>query len=246
MIRRVAGFRKAFGHIKERWKGGFYQSVKFISTNALALTSLFIAALSLYLTVHTQNEDRDYKEMMIRPALTYEVHPFDLTVGYRNDGLGPAVIVDFVYKDGDECLSVADIYNSKLISGNIYRVGLDIQDRLFTQVYTFAVPTKSPGVTVARFNERGTMLAPGSIIATGKEWSLFRVPDDTLSEFRQDLNKLQPATVSVFQAKFFEAAMTLPFSLRYCSLSGKYCYSIREDVTKCKMNDLREFPHKLD
>jgi hypothetical protein len=206
------------------------------------LTSLLIAACSLYLTIHSQYEDRAYKEMMIRPSLQLSVIPKDLSVGVRNEGLGPAVIVDLAYKDGDECLSVADIDNHKVNSENMYRIGLDIQDRLFTQIFTFAVPTKSPGIKIARLNESGTLLSPGAILATGEQLWLFRVPNDTLSEFRQDLDKLQPSTVAGFMAKFFDAAMALPISIRYCSMSGNYCRSIRESVG-CKLNNLHDFPH---
>jgi hypothetical protein len=268
MIRRGMGFRKALGHIKERWKRAFYRSVNFVSTNAatliaaaspfitawfhrfvnfiatnaIPLTSLFIAACSLYLTIHSQSEDRAHKEMMIRPALTYEISTTDLTVGFRNDGLGPAVIVDFAYKDHDECLSVADIYNHKVNSLNIYKVGLDIRDRLFTQVFTFKLPTTSSGIPVSpQVNESGSVLIPGSILAAGKEMWVFRIRDDTLSEFRQDLSELQPSTVQGFMAKFFDAAMSLPISLRYCSMSGNYCLSTRESVG-CKLNSLHEFP----
>jgi hypothetical protein len=53
---------------------------------------------------------------------------------------------------------------------------------------------------------------------------------------------LQPSTVQDFTRKFFEAALALPVSGRYLSMSGKYCTQTREASSGCKLNKLREFP----
>jgi hypothetical protein len=42
----------------------------FLSSNAMALSSLSIAGMGLYLTIPAQREDRAYKELLLRPAIS--------------------------------------------------------------------------------------------------------------------------------------------------------------------------------
>jgi hypothetical protein len=250
MLRMGINFKHIFELFKERSKKACLPALKLISANTatvIALCSLAIALCSLCATLLSQMADREYRELMIRPFFSFSVNTKDLSVGFRNNGLGPAVIVDTAYRDGDECLSVGDANSHKINTENVKRVASDIGDRLFTQVFTFAIPTKSPGIKVERLNQYGSVLIPGSILETGRELWIFRIPDDTLNEFRQDLNTLQPSTVGSFMENFFEAAWALPISLRYCSMSGKYCVNLREAVVRCPLNKLREWiPHTVD
>jgi hypothetical protein len=72
----------------------------------VAISSVAIALASLYLTIQAQKEDRTYKELMIRPSISISVHPHDFSVGFRNDGLGPARFEEIIYHLGGECLTM--------------------------------------------------------------------------------------------------------------------------------------------
>lgn len=84
---------------------------KFVGANAsiiIAISSLFIAGLSLYFTIHAQNDDRAYKELLIKPALAIRTHSVDFSVELASEGLGPAEIKAVAYQFGGECLSLLD------------------------------------------------------------------------------------------------------------------------------------------
>src|SRR6266404_1041852 len=59
--------------------------------NALAIASLCIAAMGLYLTITSQSEERAHKELLLRPVLTADVQAGDYSVSVFNYGLGPAL-----------------------------------------------------------------------------------------------------------------------------------------------------------
>src|ERR1035437_3828065 len=78
------------------------------ASSILAISSLLIAGMSLYLTIQAQDDDRTYKELLIKPSLALRAHTVDWSVAIANDGLGPAQIKDIIYQFGGDCISMID------------------------------------------------------------------------------------------------------------------------------------------
>jgi hypothetical protein len=203
----------------------------FISKNGssiLAVSSVCIAIFSLYLTIQAQNDDRAYRELLIKPALATMSHTVDFSFAIQNNGLGPAQIKDIVYQFGGECISMLEADGIHLSQDNYYKVKEAIKNRLLNEIFSFEIPN-APSTPI---NTRGELLLPGSIIGPGKEVVLFRIDDSSLETFRARLNALELKLSQAVRDQFSARALTLPVSIKYCSMSGKYCEAIvRENGT---------------
>ena len=78
-------------------------NLHFCRDNAVALASLPIAAMGLYLTITSQSEERAHKELLLRPDLNLNVRVHDYFVTVVNLGLGPALITDTLYYFEGQC-----------------------------------------------------------------------------------------------------------------------------------------------
>jgi hypothetical protein len=197
------------------------RAVGFVARNSnsiLAISSLLIAGMSLYLTIQAQDDDRTYKELLIRPSLALRAHTVDWSIAIANDGLGPAQIKDIIYQIGGDCISMIDP-DGELSRTNYYKVENALRTRFITDIFSFQIPSTSP----AALTTRGQVLLPGTIIAVGKEIVLFRIDDTSLETLKSKLNALEMNFHQSLLEKFSALALTLPISIKFCSMSEKYC-----------------------
>src|SRR5260370_34040151 len=115
------------------------QFVEFVATNGnyiLAFSSVLIACLSLYLTIQAQDDDRTYKELLIKPSLALRGHTADWSVAIANDGLGPAQIKNIIYQPGGECISMLDP-DGGVSRTNYYKMQNALTSRFITAILSF-------------------------------------------------------------------------------------------------------------
>jgi hypothetical protein len=197
------------------------------SASILAVSSVVIAGCSLYLTITAQREDRAYKELLIKPSIAIQTHATDFSVEFANEGLGPAEIKAVAYQFGGKCLSLLD--DDGTVSKTQYdEASAGIRQRLLTDIFNFEIPN-TPGTLV---NIRTSLLLPKSILAAGGKHVIFRIDDTSLELFRSKVNALDlPLRQSILD-KFTGMALTIPISIKYCSMSGKYCQTnIHDDFS---------------
>src|SRR6267378_1507683 len=109
----------------------------FFRGNALALASLSIALMGLYLTITAQREERAHKELLLRPVLNIEVDVADYSVSIFNYGLGPAMITDTVYYLGGQCRAVNQTNVDQFVKTDLVKVGRDLSN-FFVQQFAEA------------------------------------------------------------------------------------------------------------
>lgn len=213
------------------------QFSQFVAQNVssiLAISSLLIAGMSLYLTIQAQDDDRTYKELLIKPSLALRAHTADWSVAIANDGLGPAEIKDIIYQFGDECISILDA-EGKISRTNYYKVQNALTSRFVNDIFSFQIPNTSP----TALTTRGQILLPETIIGVGKEIVLFRIDDTSLETLKTKLNALEMNFHQSLLEKFTALALTLPISIKFCSMSEKYCKTVEpegETGKRCKFN----------
>jgi hypothetical protein len=188
------------------------------SSPLLAISSLAIAVAALNLTISAQKEDRDYKELMIRPWIELEAHTTDFSVGFANNGLGPARIEDIIYHFGGECLSLLDEQGG-ISQVNFYKADEGTRARMLNEIFSFAGFEPHPTL----IKTRQQVVLPHSIIQAGKSVTLFRVDNSSLDEFQKKLGELPLAFAQSLRNQFTARALTSPIDMKYCSMSGRYC-----------------------
>lgn len=184
----------------------------------IAVSSVLIACLSLYFTIQAQNDDRAYKELLIKPSLSRQAHSVDFSVVIANVGLGPAQIKDILYQFGGECISMVDA-NGELSRASYDKVIDGLNTRFLNDIFSFGIPNTAP----TAITTRNHVLFPEEIIGVGKEVVLFRVDDSSLEMFRTKMKALDVKLTQSLIDQFTARALTLPISIKYCSMSGKYC-----------------------
>ena len=158
----------------------------------VAVSSVLIACLSLYFTIQAQNDDRAYKELLIKPTLSRQAHSVDFSVAIANVGLGPARIKDIIYQFGGECISMVDA-NGELSQTSYDKVIGGLNTRFLNEVFSFEIPNTSP----TAITTRNHVLFPEEIIGVGKEVVLFRIDDSSLETFRTKNESLRYEAFSV-------------------------------------------------
>jgi len=111
--------------------------LNFFRDNAIAVASLSIALMGLYLTITAQREERAHKELLLRPALLLTTEVGDYSVALVNHGLGPALITDGLYYFDDRCRAVNSTNLEEFMETDLIKVRLDFFN-FFTQQFETA------------------------------------------------------------------------------------------------------------
>jgi hypothetical protein len=185
----------------------------------IAISSLLIARFSLYLTIDAQRSDRLYKELLIKPSLALGADSTSFSFFLQNDGLGPADIKSIVYYFNNHCLYLVQSDRIRVNRENANEVSVAIKDRLYDRI--FSIPSFAPLMLNADLVKVHPLL-PGTIIGSGRQWVFF-APDEPFMEIRKRISELEPHFAQSLRDTFLLQGMTLPFSLRYCSMSGNFC-----------------------
>lgn len=207
---------------------GIWKSVfGFLRTNALPLASAFIATMSLFValmslraTITAQREDREHKELLIRPALNIEAEVRDFSIIYRNYGLGPALITETLFFDG-RCHVVTDKNLGQFLATEYTDVTSHFATLFIRQ---FETPAWQ-GNWQAQRRFTGHLPIPSQIIGVGQEFILFRLEGDYRTEALQKLTVMTGETQRTINEQFVRRAFSMPFAFRYCSMSEKFCFT---------------------
>src|ERR1043166_3019055 len=198
------------------------RSLAFISRNGTtitALTSLCIAALSLYVTIDNQIKERAHKELLLRPHLRFDPSTVDYSVRMVNDGLGPALITDTTYLMNGQCVKLG-IDDTKDFSQSTYRkVVSDIGDHFIGPAIRLPWRDNSFISASTQHAEPGIPL-PGQIIGVKEDVILFRFVQPFHDVFMTKLAALPFDVRVAFDDRFMTTAATIPILIRYCSMSG--------------------------
>ena len=111
--------------------------------------------------------------------------------------------------------------SGNLSQANYYKVDSAIRDRLFTELFSFSWFTEQ----TTFITTRSQLITPQSIMEVGKTIFLFKIDDSSLELFHKKLNELPPSISQSLRKNFAARAYDLPIDMRYCSMSGKYCFS---------------------
>jgi hypothetical protein len=189
-----------------------------ISQNAALLTaisSMLIAAASLYYTIDAQRTDREYKEVAIQPRLWLGGDWEDLSLTFMNTGLGPAIIDSIVLKVGDKCKSTDDFEPDEWAEVFTTFATENI-DGLFAKTLP-PMPWVKGGKR--KYDTQTDILRVGDTVRPGDKTFIIRLDPGTLKELVQiDSTELLGA-----KQKFATAAFSIPIRIAACSATGRTC-----------------------
>ncbi len=193
--------------------------LNFFRDNAIAVASLSIALMGLYLTITAQREEREHKELLLRPALLLTAEVGDYSVSLVNSGLGPALITDGLYYFDDRCSAVNRTNLEEFMQTDLIKARRDFGN-FFIQ--PFATVKWKDGWKSSQVT-RSTVPFPSQIVAVGQELTIFKLGSEFATEVRSQLSHLEDETVQTFKDEFLKHSFSLPLALRYCSMSEQYC-----------------------
>jgi len=197
--------------------------MKFLRDNIVAIAALIVSGLSLWFAIDAQNTDREYKELGIVPHISDSKFATELSFSFKNRGIGPAAIKWVKY------FAVKGCNDSKLMSAKDwaaqhleieYQAVSDFLDDVFSVQPDNVLKDKTININA---------MQPGSIYAAGDKFTVFAV-----LEARDIFKRMNENRSSRVLGRF--AMLDLPFSLEYCSLTGKACFKFNTDYIdeKCK------------
>jgi hypothetical protein len=200
----------------KRFFGAFAKSAPTI----VAMSSMFIAALSLYHTVDAQRRDLEYKEISIQPRPSLLPVFADMSLSIKNLGLGPAVIQQIDFEQDGQCVSSAGKDASewqKIYAAFLNATAVTVYSRSLSLV------PKTPG-DKKKFDFELDALQVNDTIRAGEDRYLFRLAPGTLKLFRGADTSVQVAAAD----KFSQNAYTVPIIIHACSATGRTCMFVGE------------------
>jgi hypothetical protein len=157
--------------------------ITFLSSNAIALASLCIVFMGLYLTITAQREDREHKELMIRPSLIMHVEVDDFSFVLTNSGLGPAVIKDAVYRLDGKCIYPQN-ESAKTFAKDDY---LEIVNYIDAGFGSLVDSAKWKSDFKVAPSSRVAMPLPTQIMAVGEQLVMYKSGSEFTSELHSKL-----------------------------------------------------------
>jgi hypothetical protein len=208
---------------------------RFFSENytfILAISSVLIAACSLFFTISAQRSDLYYKESLIRPYFAWHVDAQDLTVKLVNDGLGPGVIKNVAWRMQGQCF-VSNPKNPIEWHTNRQNFENFINIYFLDEVIGDASVWKVIGTRPATISEIPT---PNQMLAAGKEIVVFGIAPEQVQSFRADLAKFPEQTNAAVRERFARRATMFPMMVQYCSATGRFCAAteVMGDIVGCR------------
>jgi len=179
----------------------------------VSISSVAISLASLWYAVSAQNYDREYRELLIRPRLDFDLSVNNIEIGIKNRGLGPAIINRYIFD--------SSVYTVDLIPGQEdfykYEEGVRVGLGLFQDT---APQQAIEAFYVRTFTE---VLDKGERFAlTEFDWTKY---DETERAVDPEIRDKVKASIANVQEKFRRPISELGVNFRvcHCSLKGKYC-----------------------
>lgn len=188
-----------------------------------ALSSLFVACLSLYFTIQAQNADIAYKELAIRPTLGIGADVSNFSIYLTNSGYGHAIVHRVAIGVEGKCYSSDD---EATFDEAYNRFEVSVLNEVFQKSYP-------PGdIKSLRdvFITGGGHVDNGSVIRAGEKFQMFYLEPAALAL----LTKLDLKTLTGIRNSFARAVSMLPYRVEYCSATGKYCEVIDTKNQQCQ------------
>jgi hypothetical protein len=200
--------------IEEKSKNS--SSEAFIKTGSLitSVCSLSIAAASLYYTLSAQSFDRDQRELLIRPKLSFLMYPDDLKINVRNVGLGPAIITRFAFNSKNYQLDTEkdDPKFGEILIG-LFK-GLDVIDDDTSDL--------SKVRDLFGMNYR----AKDDIIDKGENLDITWINQERYKEIQKENGIWEKKIVDLVKKgiqRFWTSDVTAGLRICYCSMTYKFC-----------------------
>lgn len=190
----------------------------------VAMSSMFIAALSLMFTIEAQKTDKEYKEVAIQPRIMLNAQNDDFAWTMRNVGLGPGVVAEIRMKVGGKCISSNDV-NAEEWKAKFQQLVDEMQVDVFSKSFP-PMPWVKGGKS--NFNTEADMLLEEDVIPAGETRVLMRLDAASLKELKQ----VKGDEFFIAKQKFAEKAFAVPFAVELCSATGRTC-GIVGDAKEC-------------
>jgi hypothetical protein len=205
----------------------------FLRDNALALASLSIAIMGLYLTITSQMDERAHKELLLRPSLVLRVETNDYSVFLVNNGLVPALIRDAVYYVDGQCLALESQDRKPFMAENYTKVVQHVTECFSALVDE--IKWKSDWQSAHVF--RAAVPIPSQIIGVNSESIIYKLAPEFAKEFKNRLWAFGAPTQRDFNERFAKYALSMPLRIRYCSMSQNFCHTSVMDDLPCTLPD---------
>lgn len=193
----------------------------------VALSSLFVACLSLFFTIQAQDADITYKELAIRPTVGIGAEVSNFMMYLTNAGYGHAIVHRVAFGVDGKCYS-SDMPDEAAFNDAYER----FQEWVMTEVYEKSLPQTAFKSSAKRevFVTSGGQIVNGSIVRAGEKYRMFYFEPEALAQ----LTKLDLRTITDARNKFSHAVSMIPFRVEYCSATGKYCEIINTKNQQCR------------
>jgi hypothetical protein len=191
----------------------------------VALSSLFVACLSLYFTIQAQKADMTYKELAIRPAVGIGADVSNFTIYLTNSGYGHAIVHRVAFGVEGKC------YSSDMPDETAYEDAYSrFEFYILNEVYQKSYPATDIKSLRDVFVTTGGHLDNGSVIRADEKFQMFYLEPAALAL----LTKLDLKTLTGIRNNFSRAVSTMPLRIEYCSATGQYCEIIDTKNQQCK------------
>lgn len=185
----------------------------------ISLRALNVSSAAYENTLVTQREEREYRELLIRPGLSRGFEMSDYSVRIKNGGLGPAWIKRIGGHFSDRCFvfdrkddeGFVDFYNNHLAPFILRRLvkaleqgGIKLDDK-------FRVQTRS------------SMRLPRALLHKDEEMILVALLDEDAAMIKKLVREHQAE--KHIMKEFYSTATSIPLFIDYCSITEKWCYN---------------------
>lgn len=191
----------------------------------VALSSLFVAGLSLYFTIQAQDADIAYKELAIRPTVGIGADVSNFMIYLTNAGYGHAIVHRVSFGLDGKC------YSSDTTDETAYEEAYSrFQSFILNEVYQKSYPATDIKSLRDVFVTGGGHIDNGTVVRAGERFQMFYLEPAALAL----LTKLDLKTLTVIRNNFSRAVSTMPLRIEYCSATGRYCEIIDTKNRQCK------------
>lgn len=198
---------------------------RLISIGALCVAggALCFSGLAYWNTIVSQREDREYRELSIRPGLSRAVETSDYSVRIKNGGLGPA----WIKRIGGQFDGTCFVFDGK--SGGFSDFQLNRVVPYVVSRLQIALREAGSEYDRPRIRARSWMRQPTALLHKDEEMIIVAIdPEDAAA-----IHKLvrERGVENQVTAKFTEIGVSLPLWIEYCSITEKWCHNMDTNRT---------------